>query len=179
MDFRSVGQWFAPETVDSGDGGVDVVHLETDVIDAEPQRLAVLSGLEFQDGNVEMTIGEIDSVLPQADLLQAEGLFVERRGLFDVSGSNGNVFDPGHGSVLRRFAPGAVPSVQVVPKVQVVQNIFEQRDSQARLFLVPDRGDIGGGGDIEERLLHQLQSHVVQLAVSRANAIFQNDDVIA
>jgi len=47
MDFRSVGQRFAPEAVDSGDGGVDVVHLETDVIDAEPQRLAVLSGLEF------------------------------------------------------------------------------------------------------------------------------------
>jgi hypothetical protein len=59
-------------------------------------------------------------------LFQAKGLFVERRGFFDISGSDGNVFDPGHGLVLRRFAPGAVPIVQVVPKVQVVQNIFEQ-----------------------------------------------------
>ena len=64
MDFRSVGQWFAPEAVDSGDGGVDVVYLETYVVDAEPQRLAVLSRLEFQDSNVEMTIGEIDPDLP-------------------------------------------------------------------------------------------------------------------
>ncbi len=46
------------------DGGVNVVHLETDMIDAQPQRLAVLSGLELQNGNVEMTVGEIDSVLP-------------------------------------------------------------------------------------------------------------------
>ena len=34
MDFRSVGQGFAPEAVDSGDGGVDIVYLETYVIDA-------------------------------------------------------------------------------------------------------------------------------------------------
>ena len=47
MNFRSVRQWFAPETVDSGDGGLDVIHLEADVIDAEAQRLAVFAGLEF------------------------------------------------------------------------------------------------------------------------------------
>jgi hypothetical protein len=29
-------------------------------------------------------------------LLQAEGLFVEHRGLLDVFGSNGYMFDPGH-----------------------------------------------------------------------------------
>jgi hypothetical protein len=34
MDFRSVGQGFTPEAVNSGDGGFDVIHLETDVIDA-------------------------------------------------------------------------------------------------------------------------------------------------
>jgi hypothetical protein len=51
-----------------------------------------------------VTIGEIDSVLPQADLLQAESFFIECRGFFDVSGSNGNMFDPGHGSGLPRFA---------------------------------------------------------------------------
>ena len=100
MDFGSVGQRFASEVVDSGDGGVDVVHLETDVIDAEPQGLAVLSGLEFQDRNVEMAVGEVDPVLAQAYLLQAEGLFIESRGFFDVAGSNGNVFDPGHEVIL-------------------------------------------------------------------------------
>src|SRR5882724_12595345 len=47
-----------------------------------------------------MTVGEINPVLPQADLFQAKGLFVERRGFFDVFGPNGNMFDPGHGSVL-------------------------------------------------------------------------------
>src|SRR5262245_14090079 len=48
-----------------------------------------------------------------------------------------------------------------------------------RLFLVPDRCDITSGGDIEEGLLHQFQSHVVQLAVSRANTIFQNHDIVS
>src|SRR6266550_5572870 len=46
-------------------------------------------------------------------------------------------------------------------------------------FFVPDRSNIACGGNIEECLLHQFQSHVVQLAVSGANAIFQNDDIIA
>ena len=36
MNFRSVGQRFTTETVNSGDGGVDIVHLETHVVDAEP-----------------------------------------------------------------------------------------------------------------------------------------------
>ncbi len=69
MDFGSVGQGFTPEAVNSGDGGFDVIHFETHVVDAQPQRLAVLSRLKFQDGNVEVPIGEIDPVLPEADLL--------------------------------------------------------------------------------------------------------------
>ena len=36
MNFRFVGQRFTAETVNSGDGGVDIVHLETYVVDAEP-----------------------------------------------------------------------------------------------------------------------------------------------
>jgi hypothetical protein len=47
------------------------------------------------------------------------------------------------------------------------------------LPLVPDRGDISGGGDIEERLVHQFQSHIVELAISGADAISQDDDVVA
>ena len=43
-----------------------------------------------------MTVGEVDPVLPEADLLQAESLFVESRRLFDVPSSNGDVLDPGH-----------------------------------------------------------------------------------
>jgi hypothetical protein len=58
--------------------------------------------LKFQDRDIEMAVGEINPVLPQADLFQAKGLFVEGRGFFDVFGPNGNVFDPGHGSNLRR-----------------------------------------------------------------------------
>ena len=34
MDFRSVGQGFTPEAVDSSHGGVDIVYLETYVVDA-------------------------------------------------------------------------------------------------------------------------------------------------
>ena len=142
------------------------------------QRLAVLSGLEFQDGDIEMTVGEIDSVLPQADLLQAESVFIERRGFFNVSGSNGNVFDPGHS-----FSP---PLPCYAERFKAFKPFKKFKSFGARTarssppsFFVPDRGDIGCGGDIEERLLHQFQSHVVQLAVSGANAIFQNDDVIS
>src|SRR5262245_58974482 len=64
MDFRSVGQGFTAEAVDSSDGGLDVIHLEANVIDAEPQRLAVFAGLKFQDRDIEMTVGEINPVLP-------------------------------------------------------------------------------------------------------------------
>ena len=46
-------------------------------------------------------------------------------------------------------------------------------------FFTPDVGYITGGGDIEVGLLHQLQGHVVQLAVARADAISHNDNVIA
>src|SRR6266536_1801108 len=60
MDFGSVGQGFTPEAVNSSHRGLDVVHLEAHVVDAQPQGLSVLAGLEFQDGNVEMTIGEIN-----------------------------------------------------------------------------------------------------------------------
>src|SRR3990170_5962990 len=46
-------------------------------------------------------------------------------------------------------------------------------------FFAPDVGYVTGGGDIEVGLLHQLQGHVVQLAVARADAISHNDNVIA
>src|SRR5262245_25659673 len=102
MNFRSVRQRFTAEAVDSGDGGFDVIHLEAEVIDAEPLRLTVFAGLEFQDRNIEMAVGEINPVLPHADLFQAKGLFIERRGFFDVFGPDGNGFDLGHGPNLRR-----------------------------------------------------------------------------
>src|SRR5262249_15150367 len=93
---------FTAEAIDSGDGGFDVIHLEAEVIDAEPLRLALLSRLKFQNRDIEMAVGEINSDLPQADLFQAKGLFIEGRGFFDVFGPNGNVFDPSHGPNLRR-----------------------------------------------------------------------------
>src|SRR5262249_21782715 len=64
MNFRSVRQRFTAEAVDSGHGCLDVIYLEAEVIDAEPQRLTVLAGLEFQDCNIEMAVGEINPVLP-------------------------------------------------------------------------------------------------------------------
>jgi hypothetical protein len=64
MNFRSVRQRFTAEAVDSGDGGFDVIHLEAEVIDAEPLRLALLSRLKFQDRDIEMAVGEINPVLP-------------------------------------------------------------------------------------------------------------------
>ena len=66
MDFRSVRQRFAAEAVDSGHGSLDIIHLEANVIDAEPQRLTVFAGLEFQDRNIEMAVSEINPVLPRA-----------------------------------------------------------------------------------------------------------------
>ena len=65
MDFRSVGQRFAAQAVDSGNGGLDVIHLETDVVNAESQRLAVFVGLKFQDRDIEMAVGEINPVCPR------------------------------------------------------------------------------------------------------------------
>ena len=38
-------------------------------------------------------------------------------------------------------------------------------------FFAPDIGYVGGAGDIEVRLLHQLQGQLVQLAASRPDAI--------
>ena len=47
MDFGSIGQGFAPEPINPVDGDLHIVHLEADMVYAQPERLAVVSRLEF------------------------------------------------------------------------------------------------------------------------------------
>jgi len=64
------------------------------------------------------------------------------------------------------LAPGKIPltrTVRVLPE----------------LFFTPYGGDFGRNGDIEKRLLHKPERHVVQFAVARTDAVSENHHVVA
>src|SRR5690349_24711294 len=52
----------------------------------------------FEDRQVNVAVGEIDSVLSQPRPLQPKRLLIELRRRFRIRRANSDVFNPGHGS---------------------------------------------------------------------------------
>src|SRR5213078_3524121 len=84
---------------------LEVVHLEPDVMDAGEALAPLGPGhgvvLELEDGQVEIAVAQVVPagvrVLDPPDLLHAEHVDVELRGLVGVLGGHRNVLDLGHG----------------------------------------------------------------------------------
>jgi hypothetical protein len=96
----AIVQRFSTEFFDARNGGIDIVDREPNMIDTELHRLPLNNGTKAQDGDIQPAVGQVDTVLCGTDLFEAECLFVERSGFFQVVGADRNVFDLSHG-----FAP--------------------------------------------------------------------------
>src|SRR5215470_9748765 len=98
---------------------LEALDLEADVMDAAPARTALHAGdrvvLEVEDRQVEVAVAQVITPGARAvdlrDLLHAEHVHVELRGLVHVLGREGDVLDLRHG----RFSCGGGSSAVLVP----------------------------------------------------------------
>src|SRR5215471_19481451 len=106
LDAGLAGEPGALSRVELLAGLVEIVHLETEVVDAVvvgavSAHVGVLLGLVVQDGQVDVAVGEEDGAArAAADLLEAEGGSVEGGHLVGVRGGQCDVFDPCHDRLL-------------------------------------------------------------------------------
>ena len=70
------------------------------MVDAELHGFAFDHAAKAQDRNVETAVGEINAALADPDLLQAECVFVEGGGFFDVMSADRDMLDLRHGMLL-------------------------------------------------------------------------------
>ena len=93
----------------------DVVDHEAQMVNARvarrvPGTLARVLSPGLEDREIDVPVGKVHARSRLADLLQAEHVLVEGRGLLGVRSANGDVLDPGHwtsflSSFLRRRHP--------------------------------------------------------------------------
>ena len=81
-------------------GCLNVVHLEAEMFDADLTGSTLSLRTTLQNGEVDVAIGQKNTVDPQADLFETEHLLVKGGCLFWVCCSNSNVLNPGHDNLL-------------------------------------------------------------------------------
>src|SRR5262245_10669633 len=178
---------------------LEALDLEADVMNAAPARAALHAGdrvvLEVEDRQVEVAVAQV--VAPGAravdlrDLLHAEPVDVELRGLVHVLGREGDVLDLRHGVSpvqVVRAGPGTCPG-----RLHGGSSKSQDYDSRSPaphggrsppLDLIEKSPDIGQRGDQRERRDRRGASgcksyrHVRSLSVARRGMLAMHCDPV-
>src|SRR2546427_9308239 len=86
-------------------GSLNVFHLEAEMFDANLTASTLSLRATLQDGEVDVAIGQKNTVVPQADLFETEDLLVKSGCLFWICRPDSNVLNPGHDTSFARVLP--------------------------------------------------------------------------
>src|SRR5262249_21717694 len=104
-DIRAVCHGRGAGSVQLPAGVVYIVDHEAQMVNARiarrvPRTLPRVLAPGPEDRKVDVPVGKVHARSRLADLLEAEDVLVEGRGLFGIRSADGDVLDPGHGASL-------------------------------------------------------------------------------
>ena len=81
-------------------GSLNVFHLEAEMFDANLTGPTLSLRATLKNGEVDVAIGQKNTVEPQADLFETEHLLIKGGCLLWIYSPDSNVLNPGHDNLL-------------------------------------------------------------------------------